>query len=159
MADYFPLVKGAVREYSIENAQGAGTDRIEILDVVTQGPSLTAKCRRATRRPGEKETVFEYSVTRDADGVRTGGYIELKHPLKVGTEWISPPRRYWIEALDAEAETPAGKFKGCIRVAYLIAEGDGGSGERYYAPDVGLVKIVENDEADPFTYSLVKLTA
>ena len=52
-------------------------------------------------------------------------------------------------------ETPAGKFTGCLRVAYLIAEGDGGSGERHYAPGVGLVKVVENDEAEPFTHELI----
>ena len=39
----------------------------------------------------------------------------------------------------AAAETPAGHFTGCLRVGYLIAAGDGGSGERLYAPGVGLV--------------------
>ena len=42
-----------------------------------------------------------------------------------------------------------------MRVAYLIAEGDGGSGERWYAPGVGLVKVVENDEAEPFAQELI----
>jgi len=42
-----------------------------------------------------------------------------------------------------------------MHVDYLIAEGDGGSGERHYAPGVGLVKIVDNDEADPFKHELI----
>ena len=98
----------------------------------------------------------EFLVVKDTHGVRAGGTPEFKNPIKVGTEWILPPRRYWIEALDSAVETPAGKFSGCLRVAYLIAEGDGGSGERHYAPGVGLVKIVENDEGEPFTYQLVR---
>ena len=42
-----------------------------------------------------------------------------------------------------------------MRAACLIAEGDDGSEERYYAPGVGLVKVVENDEAGPFTHELI----
>ena len=158
MHEYFPLVPGAVREYALENAQGKGSLIIEILDVVVTDAAKTAKCRRAVRRPGEKETVVEYTVIKDADGVREGDAPEFKHPLKVGTEWIVSPRRYWIEALDAAVKTPAGEFKDCLRVAYLIAEGDGGSGERYYAPGIGLVSVEENDAADPYACRLVNVS-
>lgn len=158
MHEYFPLERGAVREYDIENAQGKGSLVIEILDVVVTDAAKTAKCRRTVRRPGEKEAVVDFTVIKDADGVREGDSVEFKHPLKVGTEWIAPPRRHWIEALDAAVKTPAGEFKACLKVAYLIAEGDGGSGERHYAPGVGLVSIEENDEADPYTCRLVRIT-
>jgi hypothetical protein len=156
MLDYFPLVKGAVREYATENSKGAGTYKVEVLEVSTKGPATTAKCRRTLSLPGEPETVTEFTVTKDASGVHEGTDVEFNNPIKVGTEWVSSPRRNWIEALDAAVETPAGKFKDCLKVAYLIAEGDGGSGERHYAPGVGLVKVVENDEGEPFTYQLIK---
>ncbi|MDP3542864.1 MAG: hypothetical protein Q8T11_10415 [Elusimicrobiota bacterium] len=156
MTDYFPLVKGAVREYSYENSQGTGGFSVEILSILIQGATTTAKCRRTLNLPGEPEKIAEFTLTKDASGVHEGGAFEFKNPLAVGTEWISPPRRYWIEALDAVVETPAGKFKDCLRVAYLIAEGDGGSGERFYAPGVGLVKAVDNDEAEPSSFELVK---
>lgn len=157
MSDFFPLVNGAVREYALEGSQGTVLHTIEVLDVSARGATTTAKCRRTVNQPGKPASSADFTVTKDAAGVREGEHVEFKNPVKVGTEWISPPRRYWIEALDAAAETPAGKFKDCLRVAYLIAEGDGGSGERLYAPGVGLVKIVENDEADPFTFQLVRL--
>jgi hypothetical protein len=35
-------------------------------------------------------------------------------------------------------------------VSYLIAAGDGGCGERLYAPGVGLARELCGDEADPF---------
>ncbi len=155
MTDYFPLVKGAVREYSYENSQGTGGFTVEILEVSAQGTTTTAKCRRTLNLPAEPARSVEFTVTKDASGVHEGDAFEFKNPLVTGTEWISPPRRYWIEALDAAIETPAGKFKGCLRVAYLIAEGDGGSGERSYAPGVGLIKAVDNDEAEPATFQLV----
>ena len=156
MIDFFPLVKGAVREYETENSQGIGSDKIEVLEVSTKGDTTTAKCRRTLNLPGEPETVTEVTLTKDASGVHAGANIEFKNPVKVGTQWINPPRRTWIEALDAAVETPAGKFTNCMRVAYLIAEGDGGSGERHYAPGVGLVKIIDNDEGEPMTSQLVK---
>ncbi|MCR4296192.1 MAG: hypothetical protein NUW21_11710 [Elusimicrobia bacterium] len=156
MTDYLPLVKGAVREYSYENSEGTGGFTVEILESSTQGATTTAKCRRTLNLPGEPEKIVEFTVTRDASGVHEGDTFEFKNPLAAGTEWISPPRRFWIEALDAAVETPAGKFKDCLRVAYLIAEGDGGSGERFYAPGVGLVKAVDNDEGEPLTFQLVR---
>jgi len=155
MPDYFPLVKGAVRGYLIDGSR-PGSFTIEILEVAAAGAVATAKCRRTQKMPGEPARIDEFAVTKDPAGVRSGPDVEFNFPVEIGRTWISPPRRFWIEALDAAVETPAGKFTGCLQVAYLIAEGDGGSGERFYAPGVGLVKVVENDEAEPFTWSLLK---
>lgn len=156
MLDYYPLVKGSMREFATENSRITGTFTVEVLDVSTKGTTTTAKCRRTMKLSGEPESVSDYTVVSDDISLRVGEDIEFKFPIKVGTEWLSPPRRNWIEALDAAVETPAGNFKDCMRVAYLIAQGDGGSGERLYAPGVGLVKVVENDEGEPFTYRLIK---
>ncbi len=153
--DYFPLVKGAMREYAVTNAQGLGSFKIEVLSVATSGGRTVAQCRRTTLWKGTPLKVTLFEVVRDSAAVSTEGIPEFRFPVAQGTEWIISPRRYWIETLTAEINTPAGKFAGCLRVAYLIAEGDGGSGERYYAPGLGLVKAVENDEGDPFTHELI----
>jgi hypothetical protein len=155
MPDYFPLAAGAVREYSSEHSQAQGTFKTEVLSVATAGAATTAKCRRTVLWNGEPPKTADFEVVKDSAEVRSDAGTEFKLPLKKGTQWIVSPRRYWIDALDAVVMTPAGKFTGCLRVAYLIAEGDGGSGERYYAPGVGLVKVVENDESDPFTHELI----
>lgn len=155
LPDYFPLAKDSVRQYAVTKAQGKGLVSIEVSSVTNAAGRTVAKCSRTTLWNEELPTVEEYEVVKDADGIRRDGVIELKFPLQKGTEWIISPRRYTIEALDAEVSTLAGRFTGCLRVAYLIAEGDGGSGERWYAPGVGLVKIVENDEGDPFTHELI----
>lgn len=156
MIDYFPLKKGQVRIYAAESASGIGTLRIEVLSVAKKGGKTTAKCRRSIRWNDEPPKISEFEAVNDGKEVHADTGTEFRFPVKVGTKWSKSPRRYWIEALDAEVETKAGRFKGCMRVAYLIAEGDSGSGERYYAPGVGLVKVVENDEADPFTHDLTE---
>ena len=150
--DYFPLAQGAVRKYSSSDVQGKGAFTVEILSVAAADGVTTAHVRKTVH--SEPPRVVEYEVAKNAAGVRSDGFTEFKLPIELGAKWIVSPRRYWIEALDAVVETPAGKFKECMRVAYLIAEGDGGSGERYYAPGVGLVKVVENDEGEPFTHEL-----
>lgn len=153
--DYFPLVKGAVREYSTKYASGTGSYKIEVLAVTIKGDTTTAKCRRTTKWMNEHPQVKTFTITNNAKGVRVDREVEFNYPVKVGTTWIRSPRRFWIEAFDTWVKTPAGRFEGCMRVAYLIAEGDAGSGERYYAPGIGLVKIVENEEANPFTHELI----
>jgi hypothetical protein len=158
MADFFPLVPGARREYALANSQGTGTFTVEVLAVSTSGDRTVAQCRRTTHWQGVPLRVYLFEVVKDDADVSSDGIPEFLFPVQNGTEWILSPRRYWIEALDAVIETKAGVFKNCLRVAYLIAEGDGGSGERYYAPGVGLVKVVENDEGDPFTHELISHT-
>jgi|CXWL01.1.fsa_nt_gi hypothetical protein len=153
--DFFPLAKDSVRQYAVVKAQGKGLLSIEVSAVTTAGGETVAQCSRTTLWNEELPKVEEYEVVKNSVEVLCDGVTELKFPLQKGTEWIISPRRYTIEALDAEVATVAGVFKNCLRVAYLIAEGDGGSGERWYAPGVGLVKIVENDEGDPFTHELI----
>jgi len=154
--DYFPLGAGLLREYGCKSAGGSGIIRIEVLRVTVAGGAATAQCRRVARLNGEPEKNEDFMVVRDAEAVRSGERIEFVLPARVGAKWESRPNQYGIEALDAEVRTPAGLFKGCMKVGYLIAGGDGGSGERYYAPGIGLVKVDHHDEADPFTWELLK---
>ena len=121
--DYFPLAEGAVREYSSETAQGKGAFKVEVLSVATAGGKTVASCRRTTTVPGRPPSVALFEAVKDSKEVRSGAGTEFRFPVKIGTEWTRSPRRYWIEALDAAVETPAGKFEGCMRVAYLRRRG------------------------------------
>ena len=57
--DYFPLVAGAMREYSSANARGKGTFQTLVLSVTTVGAVTTAKCRRTIYWNGEPPKVVE----------------------------------------------------------------------------------------------------
>lgn len=154
--DYFPLKKGAVRVFAMSNAEGSGTLTIEVLSVAKRGPVTKAKCRRTSQWAGKPAKTGTYTVTKDARGVISGKEVEYAAPVKVGTKWAAAQYEFWIESLASATRTRTGTFKDCLRVAYLIAGGDSGSGERFYAPGVGLVKVVESEETDPFELELIE---
>ena len=136
-------------EYSARGPEGAGVYSVEVLGV-TPGPNgLVATCLRRS-----DDGVRKFTVVSDADGVRQGDEVLIPLPALRGQAWARPPRDYTIEALDGAVNTPAGRFDGCLVVAYLIAGGDAGCGRRYYAPGVGFVHESCSDETEPFELSL-----
>lgn len=145
-ADFLPLEPGLRLEYALSRAQGRETLVVEH----SSGPDGGVCVRRTWRASdGKKETETSRAERREG-GVYFDGELVLPLPVRVGAAWARPPREYRVEDLDASAETPAGRFAGCLRVGYLIAAGDGGSGERFYAPGLGLVRETCADESDPF---------
>ena len=78
MPDFFPLSKGAMREYASSNAQGSGTFKIEVLSVSRAGGKTTAKCRRTTRWNGGPAKVAEFEGVKDSKEVRSDAGTEFK---------------------------------------------------------------------------------
>jgi hypothetical protein len=156
--DFFPLTKGLTLEYRTRNAESSGLIKFEILDVAEKGNVTRAMCRRTTVW-GTQVTVNEYPIVRDKTGVYAEKEREFPLPPVLGRKWRHYPNEYRISAFDGITSVPAGTFRNCMKVSYLIAGGDGGVGERFYAPGVGLVRENCLDEADPFEIELVRKTA
>jgi hypothetical protein len=154
MTDYFPLEEGLTLEYRTKNAGGEGRMSIEVLCVRREGSNIKARCRRTTKWGDEKRTT-EYDVLKDPTGVYAGPEPEFPLPASLGRKWSRYPNDYELAALDAVTTVPAGTFRDCLKVSYLIGGGDAGSGERYYAPSVGFVREVCTDESDPYEYVLL----
>lgn len=150
--DFLPLRPGLRLEYEVRRA---GEVRTLVVEHSAASNGSVAVKRTWTDARGGVETDSSLGEAR-ADGVYLDGERILPRPARAGAAWALPPRSYRIESLDAETRTPAGTFRGCLRVSYLIAGGDGGAGERFYSPGLGLVREVCGDEADPFE---VRLTA
>ena len=144
--DYLPLEPGLRLEYSLSRAQGRETLVVEH----SAGQGGAVNVRRSWRTSEGQEQSATSRAERREGGVYLDGELLLPLPARKGLSWARPPREYRMEDLDAPAETPAGRFTGCLRVGYLIAGGDGGCGERFYAPGLGLVRETCADEADPF---------
>jgi hypothetical protein len=149
--DFLPLRPGLRLEYEVRRA---GELRRLVVEHFAESGAVLVR-RTWTSPDGAVETDSSRGERR-ADGVYLDGERVLPLPARPGAAWALAPRSYRIESLDAAAETPAGPFRGCLRVAYLIAGGDGGAGERLYAPGVGLVRELCGDEAVPYE---VRLTA
>ncbi len=158
MAEHFPLKPGLTLEYSIRSAQGEGRIVFNVLTTAKEGNVVRAQCRRTTSWEGE-DRHYDYEVREDSTGVFSGKTKEFPLPLAVGLDWGAPPRNYRVAALDAEVSVPGGTFKNCLRITYLIAGGDAGSGERFYAPGVGYVKEVNAEEGEPFEVKLLRWSA
>ena len=150
--DYFPLKKNWRYTYNFTSSDFAGTAavHIDILDVKDDGAKTTANARMTFILRDTHITRFE--IINDGEwlystnGIVTGGRKEFPLPPEAGKKWTESPDFCRIQSLDGTCETPAGKFDGCMKVSTLIAEGDGGSAERWYAPGTGLVREEYNAE-------------
>lgn len=155
--DYHPVEAGLRLEYQLRRAGGAWTLTLEYTDVRREGERVLAKLRRVWKGPDGEQASVE-TVEKRPDGVYHAGRMVLPHPPVRGKSWDHPPRQYRLEGLDGATTVPAGAYKGCARVSYLIAGGDAGSGERFYAPGVGLVYEACNEEADPYETRLLRIS-
>jgi hypothetical protein len=154
--DYFPLKKGLVLEYSSNSPEAASTFKDEIIAVVTKDGKTTATVRKTIEAPGKPPEVKEHKVIRDAKGIYEYGEKQLPLPINLDKTWVISPREYKITSLTETVTVPAGTFKDCLRVSYLIAGGDGGSGEIDYAAGVGNIRHRCDDEGEPFEYVLAR---
>lgn len=151
--DYYPLIAGLFLEYKTS----AGTLKMEVLGVSQAGGAMEARCRQTTDDHGNAEET-ELIIKKESSGVYANGVKELPLPPILGSRWIVAPNDYEISALDAEVTVGAGAFKNCLKVSYRIGAGDGGGGEKFYAPGVGLVFENCRDESSPFEMSLTRFT-
>lgn len=144
MADYFPLVEGLALDYCVRWAAGGGY-RFEVVSSAEAAGTVLAHCRRTPLAGGPPA---DFTVRKDARGVFLGRELLLPLPPEPGRGWESGGESCRVESLDAVKTVPAGTFRGCLRVVYLIAGGDGGGGERIYAPGVGLVSDLFTGESE-----------
>jgi hypothetical protein len=150
--DFFPLRRGLKLDYRHKVPGKKGTMTFEILATRAAGPVVTAKCVRVfDGKPSDP-----YEMTRD----EAAGWLESSNwgrefPLdpKIGAQWSSGADTFQVDELDAEIDTPAGKFEGCLKITRLAPDG---VEERYYAEDVGLVHAASSDENDPYELSLTQ---
>jgi len=151
MADFFPLQAGRFWEYDSESSRGRRRVRVEIVAVEDDRGTTRASGRS---RVGSAPWL-EFSVVEDASSVRVEGLVEFPLPPNVGAAWDAGGDALRIDSDRARAQVPAGRFQGCLRVVVLLAGGDSGTGERLYAPGVGLVRETLSDEGDPSERVLV----
>ena len=153
--DFFPLVAGAVFEFEVDRAGSREGLTVEVLSVEVSGGLTKAACRRTETRPGENRA-RDFEATSDGLWVRVDGEKELPCVPEAGMKGDAPPVSSRVSELGAVVSVPAGSFSGCLKVSYLVAAGDAGSGERFYAPGVGLVREDCAEESEPFESRLVR---
>lgn len=131
---FFPMKDGIVYAYATlneMNEQGALMARVHRVDA-THGELVYPN---GTKR-------FSYLPDGIQVELRTGPRYVLKAPLVSSNTWIGEhDGRSRVIAVNAQVETPAGKFNGCVQT---LEERLGDAPVRYattFCPDVGVVVI------------------
>ncbi len=150
--DYFPLDPSLKLVYDMRDEGGQGTLTFEVLCASKKGRVTTAKCRQ-TVSGVSKPT--EYEVIRKPRGIYSPWGKEFPLPLAPDLAWLrNEHQQCWVDALDATVTVSLCEFKDCLRIWWTIDEGEGGSGERCYAPGVGLIYANSSEDGDEFEMSL-----
>lgn len=128
VAAYFPLPEGNIFHYVTDEGGESGMLVMKVHR--TDAAHAELRSSNATKR---------FVVTPDGVSYDGGAFL-LKAPLDVGARW---PGEHGgttrVDATDAEATVPAGRFTGCVRT---VEEGGRTPGARYattYCPGVGMV--------------------
>ena len=150
--DYFPLTPGLKLVYDTRDDGGQRTLTFEVLSASKKGRVTTAKCRQAVSGVSKPT---EYEVIRKPRGIYSPWGKEFPLPLAPDLAWLrNEHQQCWVDALDATVTVSLCEFKDCLRIWWTIDEGEGGSGERCYAPGVGLVYANSSEDGDEFEMSL-----
>lgn len=160
--DYFPLIPGLILDYEGEEiGEPTSTSKFEILNVTKKWPTprIYAQCRNTWAHGGDTGSRDIEIVKRiddiDHQGIFEGGRLLLPLPLKIGYSWAEYPLQFTVDSFDATTVVPAGEFRHCLYIKYLIAGGDAGWGRRFYAPGIGLVREDYSGEASGWSRILI----
>jgi hypothetical protein len=146
--DYFPLATGH-RWYYVLSDEG---EQAEVMVQVAEKTGDEYALRQEILT-GYLEISFPfildedvYFASSDSGVIREGNepFLLLKSPLEVGAEWLNGGDTVRITD-KVTISVPAGNFADCYRVSYHPG---GDQTTVWYAPDVGIVRILEYDSVE-----------
>ncbi|GEM_PF-1019841 len=135
--NYFPLAVGNQWIYTTEGDTAAET--LSIAESFLNASNVRVY-KRVSDGPGA--VYFAYTggkVIALSNPNDTAGPIILSEPFEVGATWTWKGAAFRITDTEAGVATPAGNFSVCLKVT------DPDTFDSYYAPGVGLVKVVDPD--------------
>lgn len=181
-SSYYPLAAGTTWTYhmAITTPQASGEGTL----ILTNLPARNLGGRMATPQKGEAHFRGESHYTFEYVSEATNGVIDLAdedsgdaepklhnpapyiltRPLKVGTNWPqsidasdgqSISATATIESVSEMVDVPAGTYTGCVKVHVSAGMGHGRDRYEWYAPSVGLVKMIERVAGRVNTLQLV----
>ena len=168
---YFPLRHGYKWTYAVQSATSAVTStwRVEVLNPPSAVPPMRAFFRlhgyfRADETQSVRTTPFGTVLERGQDG---NEYLWYELEAEVGQSWkmhLAPPASASCEdgtvlTIVSRGEVisvPAGDFSRVLRVDRLTPRcADAGITSEWFAPEVGLIRRVEETIAGPIVSELV----
>ncbi len=159
--EYYPIVEGRAYVYRYESAEWPqkSTATMRVKGVSQAGRKTTATWEETNPDPPDPSmpSVRSWKIERSGKGVLEGdkdwSYWVIRTPLKKGASWQRDDgTTFMIVSLAERVEVPAGVYENCLRVTY--ENENTGTGERYYAKGVGLVRSIQRGEWIPYDYWL-----
>lgn len=146
LKDYFPLTEGSTWKYLGEGMEYASFSR-EVLYVdgnraqVSENNGGTVSASIFEFKEGEIVRTFfrgeEYDGNNLLEEEANDDLVLVKAPLEAGTKWETSNGTREIVETDAVVDTPAGEFKGCVKIEIATEHS---VMYEYYKEGVGLVK-------------------
>lgn len=164
MTDYFPFVAGKkyVYRYTSSEFDGCAEASVVFLAVKCEKDEQVATVRLTVLLKGH-ESATVYNVVKNPagvssyDGIVVGGRKEFPLPVKEGAEWDEYPDANEIVSLCEKQHVGHHSYENCLKVRTLIAGGEAGTAERYYAPGVGYIRESYHSEDLQAEVTLVRM--
>lgn len=169
--NYFPLTNGAKWEYTGRFSSASGTEFSVSMTARVDGKTLIngssyfkfITASDFSSVPGiarRMEDVRYYRFAENGIYFRAGDapdkpdLLELPLPIPVGVKWLSGTTEVQAERAGT-IRVGRHDYTDCLKVTFKVSDGVR-STESYYAPDVGIIKIVYVNAAEP--KSVIELT-
>ncbi|MCX7641952.1 MAG: hypothetical protein N2Z20_04890 [Elusimicrobiales bacterium] len=142
---YLPIFKKLRYEYSYESTNFVGKKKIvvEFTGYSEKDSLATAKIVYYNKKD-TKAIEFSLKITEKGilatDSILGGERIEIPIPLFKDKRWTENDKENRVIGFSSKAETPYGNFTNCLKILTNIKGNEIGKRERYYAPNIGLVK-------------------
>lgn len=166
--EYYPLIDGRIYRYDFQSPEWPYNNLMTIVakNVKSAGGKTMADWEETFPDPDDPEShpvVHGWKAERSAEGAKERWpdvdweTWMIRTPLRAGATWERDDgAKFTIASLTERVEVPAGVYEDCLHVTY---ENEGiGTGELYYAKDVGMVRSEQRGEWVPYDYKLVSVS-
>lgn len=144
---YLPIFKKVRYEYSYQSTNFSGSKKIVVEYLEYSEKDSLVKARITYYNKKNTKTIdYSLKITDKGiyatDSILGGERLEIPIPLFKDKRWTENGNENRVIGFSSKIEVPYGNFDNCLKILTNIKGAEIGKRERYYAPNIGLVKEV-----------------
>lgn len=142
---YLPIFRKIRYEYSYQSTNFVGKRKIVVEFKGYSDKEFQTKVTLTYFNKKDIKTIeYVLKITEKGilatDSILGGQRIEIPIPLFKDKRWTENDKENRVIGFSSKVETPYGVFQNCLKILTNIKGAEIGKRERYYAPNIGLVK-------------------
>lgn len=142
---YLPIFKKMRYEYSYQSTNFVGKRKIVVEYKEYSEKEFQTKVTLTYFNKKDTKTIeYFLKITEKGilatDSILGGERLEIPIPLFKDKRWTENDKENRVIGFSSKAETPYGTLQNCLKILTNIKGAEVGKRERYYAPNIGLVK-------------------